>query len=666
MDKTIVEKTIIEEQKTVVENPEKTLIEKKPSKETTASIKQFQGKKIIKEFTAEGGEADLFLLENGTMLKLYRKGIVPKMEVVQKIKEVGERLPDDVVKILDFGIDEETGRFYEIQEYMEKGNIKKLLKGKTPDKNLLRQIIYQTNQILKALHSLNIIHRDIKPSNILVKEENPLNLVITDFGISSLLDGKFSKKITTVKGTPIYSAPESFSGIMGKEADYWSFGMVILDLLNKNPFKGLDPKTIMFKITSESIPIPKELDEDIKLLLKGLLTQNRKKRWGAKEVDLWLSGKTPQVHYEEKTPAGNYVFNNKEYNSLEELAEAMQSDKQTFEYATVFVQRGHLNTLLTENRLFDLETKLWEMLEKERDPEVSLTEAIHLIAPSVEIKPYGINANPVEILENAAGLIKGKSTANPLAQMLISGNVKDLEKFTKMVKYTKHGQFLTMMANKFIEAEKSLGSKTEALNLFASMLSKDFVITKKIDFSRKKFIDTLKNPMTKDEYDFFSDQFKRITGKSLSKKTFENINMFYYLKTVELVRKDKKHLENTQPIDKNLKVKTHLYPFEIALASWKAKSEKIEDLIDAVSAAVSVEKSGVKWQPLERKRISKIKTKLKELDETGYIVPLGELDLIEQKQEKNSYKVKISQWPEFINHIESLEEFLEDEGILLY
>ncbi|WP_051654763.1 protein kinase [Persephonella sp. IF05-L8] len=666
MEKTIFEKTIVEEQKTVVETPEVTIVENAPVEKSSASIKQFQGLKIVKEFEAEGGEADLFLLENNTLLKLYRKGIIPKIEVVQKIKEVGEKLPNDVVKILDFGIDKETGRFYEIQEYMKNGNIKNFLKGKTPNKNLLIQIIDQINQILKALHSLNIIHRDIKPSNILVKEENPLNLVITDFGISSLLDDEFSKKITTVKGTPVYSAPESFSGIMGKEADYWSFGMVILDILNKNPFKGLDPKTVMFKITSEQVPIPKELDEDVKTLLKGLLTQNRRKRWGAKEVDLWLSGNIPSVFYEEKVTSGRYLFNNKEYSSLEELAGAMQANEETFKYAVSFVQRGHLNTLLKENKQLDLDTRVWEILENEKDPEIALVEIIHTIAPSLEIKPYGNKINLSELFEDTLSAIKGLSKPNPLSALLISENKKDLKKFEKLVKYTKDGEFLSFMANKFLEAEEALESKTKALHLFASMVSENFAVTRRLDFSRKSFIKVLENPLTKEEFEFFSQHFERITGKLLKKENFENIDMFHYQKVVELVRKDKNYLENAQPIIKNLKVKTHLYPFEIALAAWKGKSDKIEDLIDAVSAMVLVEKTGIKWEALERERINRVKNKLKELDKAGYVVPMGELELIEQKKEKNSYKVKIDQWSHFINHIESLEEFLKDEGVLLH
>jgi len=343
------EKTTLEAEKTLLENnqPEATILEaektvlEKPTAEKPAVISSFMGKKVLKEFPAEGGEADLFLLEGNVLLKLYRKGVHPKPEVVEKIKKLGEQLPDNIVRILEYGIDPQTSRFYELQEYLPLGNIKNFLEGKKIDKKFLKEIIKEINEDLHALHSLNVIHRDIKPSNILVKSEKPLNLVLTDFGISSLLSEEFSKKITTVKGTPVYSAPESFTGIMGKEADYWSFGMVLLDLIDKNPFKGLSPKTIMFKITSESVPIDNEIDEELKTLLKGLLTQNRKKRWGYEEVKKWLEGKTPAVYFEEKK-SGSYIFRGQSYNSLKELAKAMQESPEAFRFAVSFVQRGNL------------------------------------------------------------------------------------------------------------------------------------------------------------------------------------------------------------------------------------------------------------------------------------------------------------------------------------
>ena len=34
-----------------------------------------------------------------------------------------------------------------------------------------------------------------------------------------------SKKITKMRGTPMYQSPESYSGVMGRPADWWGLGM---------------------------------------------------------------------------------------------------------------------------------------------------------------------------------------------------------------------------------------------------------------------------------------------------------------------------------------------------------------------------------------------------------------------------------------------------------
>ncbi|KAA6392331.1 MAG: hypothetical protein EZS28_012144 [Streblomastix strix] len=53
--------------------------------------------------------------------------------------------------------------------------------------NLLRVIMYQLLQGMKAIHSVNLIHRDIKTDNILMQCKDPkmgVLLKITDFGLT--------------------------------------------------------------------------------------------------------------------------------------------------------------------------------------------------------------------------------------------------------------------------------------------------------------------------------------------------------------------------------------------------------------------------------------------------------------------------------------------------
>ena len=300
-DKTQIDKTQIEEERTQVERRDQ------PEEETTA-LKTFKGWKIAKELPAIGGEADAFVIEKAGIthfLKLYRKGVNPKIEVLQKVKELSENIPEHVVRVYSVGFDDKTGRYYEVMEYARYGNLREAYEKY----NLkIEDIVKELGEAIHYLHQHNIIHRDIKPTNILVREIEPLDLLLTDFGISSAVMEDVSKVLTTVKGTFQYSAPETFSGYFGKEIDWWSLGMIVYELLTgSNPFRGLSQQVIMNKLITENVPIPKNIDERYQLLLKGLLTRDPKKRWKWEEIERWLKGERDiKVYYGEPVERKEY------------------------------------------------------------------------------------------------------------------------------------------------------------------------------------------------------------------------------------------------------------------------------------------------------------------------------------------------------------------------
>ncbi|XP_057752121.1 L-type lectin-domain containing receptor kinase IX.1-like isoform X2 [Arachis stenosperma] len=85
-----------------------------------------------------------------------------------------------------------------------------------------------------------VIHRDIKPSNIML--DSCFNAKLGDFGLARLVDHEKGSRTTLIAGTRGYIAPEyATSGKATKEADIYSFGVVLLEIASgKKPIIGLD------------------------------------------------------------------------------------------------------------------------------------------------------------------------------------------------------------------------------------------------------------------------------------------------------------------------------------------------------------------------------------------------------------------------------------------
>ncbi len=264
-------------------------------------IKNFRDYTILKEIPAKGAEADNFLIqkeEQTFFLKLYRKGISPNLEVLNKLKEMSQKYKNHLVEIYDVGFDKETERYFEILEYIKFGDLKQYIKEiltypQEKKENIIDKIVKEISEGLKCLHDNGIVHRDLKPSNILIRTKEPLNIVHIDFGISKIIDKDVSKIATSnFKGTVNYIAPEEISSYFGKEIDWWHLGIIIYEILaGKNPFAGLLEATVIHLLTTKGIEIPAYFPEKYKRLLKGLLTRNYEKRWKYQQIQDWLKGK---------------------------------------------------------------------------------------------------------------------------------------------------------------------------------------------------------------------------------------------------------------------------------------------------------------------------------------------------------------------------------------
>jgi serine/threonine protein kinase len=256
---------------------------------------EFRVYKVLKRMTGTSGEAQTFLVEKENqryVLKLYHSGKTPDREVLRQIREMTEEGKRYFPILYEHG--EEGGKYYEVVEYIAGGDLGAWIK-KTPSEKRLEKLPDIVRQIAEALHILHerkLIHRDLKPANVLLRSEEPLELVLIDFGISRQIDREATKHATVVfKGTPAYCAPEEFSGLFGREADWWHLGIVAYEVIKgEHPFAGVNQAVISYQIITQDIPLPDTVDR-YRVLLRGLLNRDPKKRWGYEQVRAWLEGK---------------------------------------------------------------------------------------------------------------------------------------------------------------------------------------------------------------------------------------------------------------------------------------------------------------------------------------------------------------------------------------
>jgi len=112
----------------------------------------------------------------------------------------------------------------------------------------------------------------MKPQNILISANGVVKLC--DFGFARAMSNN-TVVLTSIKGTPLYMAPELVQEMpYNHTADLWSLGVIIYELfVGQPPFYTNSIYSLIQLIIKEPVKFPDNMSVDFKSFLKGLLNK---------------------------------------------------------------------------------------------------------------------------------------------------------------------------------------------------------------------------------------------------------------------------------------------------------------------------------------------------------------------------------------------------------
>jgi len=144
----------------------------------------------------------------------------------------------------------------------------------------IRQVI----EGIEDLHKKGIAHKDLKPKNLMVVNND---IKIIDFAFAEEWDS--NGRVSERAGTPAYMAPELFERTTGSysydaaKLDIWSCGVTLFEMLNGDvPFKGNEPTDY------DSIEHRKDISDEVKKLIGGMLERKPENRWTIKQIKVQI------------------------------------------------------------------------------------------------------------------------------------------------------------------------------------------------------------------------------------------------------------------------------------------------------------------------------------------------------------------------------------------
>ncbi|XP_063821651.1 serine/threonine-protein kinase fused [Ostrinia nubilalis] len=170
-----------------------------------------------------------------------------------------------------------------VTEYAEKELHSILAKEGCLNEEQVKKITWDLVSALYYLHSHRVLHRDLKPQNVLLDSTGRAKLC--DFGLARLMTNT-THILTSIKGTPLYMAPELIEEKpYDHQADLWSLGCIVYELMaGQPPFCTMSILQLVHMIKHKPVQWPSFISMKARSFLQGLLHKDPMKRMSWPEI----------------------------------------------------------------------------------------------------------------------------------------------------------------------------------------------------------------------------------------------------------------------------------------------------------------------------------------------------------------------------------------------
>jgi eukaryotic-like serine/threonine-protein kinase len=224
-----------------------------------------------------GGMADVYRavdqrLDRPVAVKVFRPGtdVAGRRRFEAEARLVAGLAHAGLVPVYDVGLDDAAP--FLVMQLVDGPNLaQQVATGPFPPGRTAR-IGVELARTLAYVHARSIVHRDVKPSNVLLDPTG--RVLLTDFGVSRLVDATRLTATGQAIGTAAYLAPEQVRGATaGPAADVYALGLVLLECLTAAPaYRGSSPVEVAVARLHRPPEVPSRLPPALASTLAAMVS----------------------------------------------------------------------------------------------------------------------------------------------------------------------------------------------------------------------------------------------------------------------------------------------------------------------------------------------------------------------------------------------------------